>query len=284
MESFKSFYLAEAAMSPVLASNDQVRRVAALIPISDSDEAEEMLEAVYYEVIVPIAKERLDKFNRTIKKFLSKSKYRKISEKPEFLSQIKKLDGLESKTIKRGKKLTKIGDIVRGALLFRNDEEVQMFVDDFRRKNSSLISDYEYKQRGKDPDFGYYGSHHLDLMVDGLVIELQVMTKKLWSYKEAAHEIYTNLRDADRAADAFDERLSKMLFDLGNRPAYRRESYDMDMDIDSDEDMADDDDSEELDTMMLRQMYMDDSFGDQYESEDEGWEDINAAYSRCSSR
>ena len=83
MESFKSFYLAEAAMSPVLASNDQVRRVAALIPISDSDEAEEMLEAVYYEVIVPIAKERLDKFNRTIKKFLSKSKYRKISEKPE---------------------------------------------------------------------------------------------------------------------------------------------------------------------------------------------------------
>ena len=268
MESFKSYYLAEAAVSPVLKNNDMVRRVAKLIPISSEEDAEKMLEGVYYEVIVPIATERLDKFRKTVRRFLSSSKYRKLSEKPEFLSQIKKLDGLESKTIKRGKSLLKIGDLVRGAILFKNQEEVDMFVSDFRRKNRSMIVDYEYKQRGKDPRFGYFGSHHLDIMIDGLVVEVQVMTKRLWSYKDAAHDIYKNLRDADRAADSFEINLSKMLFDLGNRPGYRRESTEHTGIL------------EDLDTDLLRQMIEEETFQDMYESEDDGWIDISEVTAR----
>lgn len=257
-------------MSPILKSNKQIRQVEALIGDASEEDAEEMLEAAYYEIIVPIAKERLDKFNRTLNKFLSSSKFRKLSEKPKFMSQIKKLDGLESKVVKRGKKLTQIGDLVRGAILFKNPEEVEMFVEEFRRKNKALISDYEFKKRGKDPQFGYFGSHHLDLMIDGLVVELQVMTKKLWSYKEAAHEIYKNLRDADRVADTFDSRLSKMLFDLGNKPGYRREGY-----------MGEQEEDDLMDRELLRQMYEEDAFGDMYDSEDDGYDDIDSVYERA---
>jgi hypothetical protein len=242
MKSFKSFLLSEAPMSPALKNNKQIQKAAnALDRLSDED-AYQMLDAVYDAEIVPIAKDRLGKFQKVVKKFLNSSKFRKMPGKPTVLSQIKSLKSIKSKAVDRGKSLTSIGDIVRGAILFDTSEQAQKFVDEFRRKNSSQIADYEFKAKGQDKEFGYYGSHHMDLMIDGLVVELQVTTKKLWTYKAAAHDIYNNLRDTKTKTaskkryddlpdslkkllgyepvgsdDEKEKALSKRLFSLGNQ-------------------------------------------------------------------
>jgi len=243
MKSFKSYLLSEAPMSPALKNNKMIQKAAQELKIMSNEDGYRAIEAVYDSEIVPIAKERLGKFQKTVKKFLNSSKFRKMPGKPTVLSQIKSLKSIQSKAVDRGKSLTSIGDIVRGAILFDTSDQAQMFVDEFRRKNSSQIAEYEFKAKGKDKEFGYYGSHHMDLMIDNLVIELQVTTKKLWAYKGAAHDIYNNLRDTKTKAaskkryddlpdnlkkllgfepvssdDDKEKALSKRLFSLGNQP------------------------------------------------------------------
>lgn len=220
-------------MSPALRKNRMVQKVSNLIDSGDmsEEEAAEMLEAVYYEEILPIAESVLDQFRRLLKKTMSASKIRKnLSRKPDVLSQIKKVDGLKSKVIARGKPLTKIGDIVRGAILFETNEEVDMFISEFRRKYGNMISEYDFKSEGSDPKFGYFGSHHIDLMIDGLVVELQVMTKRLWTYKEKAHDIYTKMRDAkaqEKMAADYEKLPNSLKRQLGFRPAYGDDEEEM---------------------------------------------------------
>jgi len=233
MESFRSFYLAEAAVSPALNKNRMVKKVSNLIDAGDlsEEEASEMLEAVYYEEILPIAEGVITKFQKLVKKTLTSSKIRKnLSRKPDTLSQIKKLKGLKSKVIARGKSLVKIGDIVRGAILFETNEEVEMFISEFRRKNRAIISEYDFKAEGSDPKFGYFGSHHVDLMIDGLVVELQVMTKRLWTYKDKAHDIYTKMRDAkakEKMAADYEKLPNSLKRLLGFSPAYGDDEEEM---------------------------------------------------------
>lgn len=220
-------------MSPALRNNEMIQKVADLIRSGDVDdqEAEEALEAVYYQEILPIAEDRLEQFRNIVKKSLSASKIRKnLSRNPDVLSQIKALKGLKSKAISRGKPLTKIGDIVRGAILFETNEEVDMYIENFRRKFSRNIAEYEFKAEGSDPKFGYFGSHHIDMMVDGLVVELQVMTKRLWTYKEKAHDIYVKMRDAKaqaRLAADYEDLPNSLKRQLGFEPAYGDEEEEM---------------------------------------------------------
>ena len=287
MKSFKAYHLAEAAMSPALRKNRMIQKVANIIDGGDvsDEEAAEMLEAVYFEEILPIAESVLGEFRKIVKKTLTASKVRKnLSRKPTVLSQIKKIDGLQSKVIARGKKLTKIGDIVRGAILFETNEEVDMYIAEFRRKYGNIIAEYDFKAEGSDPKFGYFGSHHIDLMIDGLVVELQVMTKRLWTYKEKAHDIYTKMRDAKarekmsadyeklpnslkrllgfRPAYGDDEEEmahSKRLFQIGNKPRRFREDVEVDTDGGSI--------TEDIDPRAMYEMVKQ----IQYEQEERGW-------------
>jgi len=55
-------------------------------------------------------------------------------------------------------------------------------------------------------------------------VELQVMSDRLWKYKEAAHGIYTKWRSKPEKIDKFDANLSKKLFSFGNT----RESFEID--------------------------------------------------------
>jgi len=250
MIKFKNFMdLLEAAESPVFKSNKNIRMATAFIQnTTNKDDARKMLEAIYGEEIYPVAKAVLESFNKLINKVLSTSKLRKTSNPPTIYTQIKSFKSLADKVIERNKPLLNVGDIVRGAVLFDNNEEVEMFVDAFTRKNASMVADYDKKIQGGDPDFGYYGSHHLDLKVEGLIVELQVTTKRFWAYKGAAHDIYNNLRSPavrnqvlqkyeklpdslkqvlgmkpSGGAETSDRALSKQLFTKGNLPRHVRE-------------------------------------------------------------
>lgn len=249
-ETRRHMQLAEASVSPALQSNKQIRRAAAIIPtLEQKEDSKEILAAVYAEEIYPIAVEVLDEFRSFIDKLLRPAKYRRMRNKPKIYTQIKKIDSLADKVIERRKPLLRIGDIVRGAILFDDQETMESFVDDLRRKHPQFVDDYEFKARGGQGEFGYYGSHHIDLILKGMVIELQITTKKLWDYKHVAHQIYTDYRSPQAKADAakrYDDlpdslkrllgmfpkgdteraamALSREIFTRGNLPRYTHES------------------------------------------------------------
>lgn len=240
----RNMLLNEAAISDALVKNAMIRKVSQIIPTIEKNKAKELMKTVYAQEILPIATDVLNEFGKILNNTLKSSKFRKMAEKPTVYKQIKSLESLADKVIERNKPLNQIGDIVRGAILFNDASVAQDFVNDIRRKHSGLVIDYEFKEMGKDKEFGYYGSHHLDLLIKGMTVELQVTTKKLWAYKEQAHKIYDELRSAKSAVSRQDryeklpdsikrllgmypktdnersqKALSKRLFALGNQPS-----------------------------------------------------------------
>ena len=156
-----------------------------------------------------------DKFFKLMKGYSNRGK-------ADFLYNTKPVTSIISKVVARGRKFTQLGDLIRGAILFDTQEELDAFIKDFQRKEKGIIKDYEAKEKGGDKTYGYYGSHHFDLLIDGFVIELQAMTKKLWQFKDTAHDIYNKTRETGVITKA-DMELSKKIFNLGNRPKYIKE-------------------------------------------------------------
>ena len=134
----------------------------------------------------------------------------------KFLADSKTLESVIDKTVFRGKQLSSINDLVRGAVLMQSKKDADNFVDTFLEHNKHIVVGYEEKLRGQDKMYGYFGSHHLDLNIDGIIVELQVMTSKLWDYKEEAHVIYNKSRMNPEGTDKFDQYRSKKIFNIAN--------------------------------------------------------------------
>lgn len=175
----------------------------------DKSDVTELLATIFakYESLLGKTK---SKFERLIKKEARKFKDMKI------LSDSKTFSSIVNKAIDRKRGIRELNDLVRGAILFKTKSDADEFVKKFIRRNRSIIAGVEEKTSGQDNTYGYYGSHHLDLNIDGIIVELQVMTKKLWSYKAAAHEIYNANRTKEDGPDAFDRHNSKKIFSMGN--------------------------------------------------------------------
>jgi hypothetical protein len=174
-----------------------------------------------------IIKNKKELFKKTLDDLATfvKKDLRKYN-KTKFMYQIKSIESIIDKAVVRKKGLLALNDLVRGAVLLETKEDADDYVKTFIRKNKSSVIWYEEKQRGQDKEYGYYGSHHIDLIINGLVVELQVMTKKLWSYKEAAHQIYNaNRSKQDGSVSKEDQYDSKKIFSLGNKKKYVRESF-----------------------------------------------------------
>lgn len=174
----------------------------------------------FYKKLVPFLNKVKDKFDRQIKTAIRKQPNAK------FLSGIKPISSVVDKTVNRKKSMSRMGDLVRGAVLFSTKEEADEFAHNFVRKNKSNIVEFETKERGGDKVYGYYGSHHLTLLVDGLPVEIQVMSKKLWSYKSSAHDIYTQNRSKGGELSKADRHLSNQIFSMGNQNRRFKESLD----------------------------------------------------------
>jgi len=200
---FRDYLMSEAAMSPLL-------RRAKYNPRTGN------IEQIYNQML-PTFHQIKGKFEKIIKKNLDN----KTRGNVKFYTNIKPLESLKDKVENRGKKFEEIGDIVRGALLFDTKDQADEFVSKFYRKNGGMVKDIDQKDKGQDPEYGYYGSHHLDLQIDGLTVELQLMTKKLWTYKSAAHDIYSQNRSKEGAPSAQDTYTSKKLFSMGNRGKFK---------------------------------------------------------------
>ena len=122
----------------------------------------------------------------------------------------------------------KMKDILRSAIIVQKQEDIPKVMDALR-KNFSVYQ-LKTKEKKKDP-LGYYGSYHYIVEFGGALIEVQLMTKRLWTYKELGHEVYNKWREEiaknpDLLNDPFymknndelrkDVALSKRIFSRGN--------------------------------------------------------------------
>lgn len=180
-----------------------------------------------YDELQPRFEQIKGEFEKTIKSALPKAI--KSGQGTKFLTQVKSLASFKNKVIDRGKPIYNVGDIVRGALLLPTQADVDEVVRELKRKLGNKVVGYEVKEKGSDPNYGYYGSHHFDIMIDGLVTELQVMTNKLWNYKDAAHQIYNDNRVKVAKGEKVpigDRNTSKRLFSIGNTGRRMKEDLD----------------------------------------------------------
>lgn len=199
----------------LFAMDKETRKFAALKGgRSDNENIKELQQLIQKHMDMMVDVEA--KFTALVKKHLPK---KGSSMEYTFIHQLKSPSSIINKVIMRNRPLIDIGDLVRGAVLFKNHADMDAFIKAFRRKESSIITDYDYKAKGGDPTFGYYGSHHFDLNIGGFPTELQVMPMKLWNYKDGpggAHTIYDKWRTNPSKMPKIDQQLSKKLFNMGN--------------------------------------------------------------------
>ena len=86
----------------------------------------------------------------------------------------------------------KMKDILRSAVIVQKQEDIPKVMDALR-KNFSLYQ-LKTKEKQKDP-LGYYGSYHYIVDFKGALVEIQLMTKRLWTYKELGHKVYDKWRE-----------------------------------------------------------------------------------------
>lgn len=141
------------------------------------------------------------------------------------LVDIKGMESFVDKIINRGNSASKITDVLRSAILVSSKEEVDKTVDNIKKRFQ--VAKHKEKKQELDPEYGYFGSHHFYVKVGKMLAEIQVMTKKLWAYKEEAHKIYNKYRSvkqADSEVEKLDKALSKQLFQIANtdKPQLRK--------------------------------------------------------------
>lgn len=151
-------------------------------------------------------------FSRQLKKTSRKFKDAKV------LVDVKAIDSFVEKIVTRGKQASKITDWLRSAILVKTQGDVDNLV--IAIKKDFIVQEHEQKDKGGDAVYGYYGSHHFLVKVEGITAEIQIMTKKLWAYKGEAHTVYNKYRADDGSMDkemkAIELRYSREIFGRGN--------------------------------------------------------------------
>jgi hypothetical protein len=221
--SFSSFVaLQEGVVNPAMLGDKDIQKLDKMLknPRASEIEKRDSLASIHAKYL-PLITSVMNKFQSQVKREMGNLP------KVKFLAGTKPFESLISKVISRGKKISEINDLVRGAVLFDTKEQADAFVKNFTRRNSSNVVEYEVKDKGSDTTYGYFGSHHIGLNIDGIIVELQVMTRKLWNYKGSAHVIYNNTREKKGGPNKFDISQSKKIFALGNRPGYVKDDWDL---------------------------------------------------------
>ena len=205
--------------SQIVALSPQVWGQAKVSANDSESDIRKKIENVYSIALASATKN----FN-TLKRGLIKTGQKTKTKKPKILVDIKKLDSFYDKVALRGKSSADINDVLRSAVLLDTEADVREMGKQI--KKNFKVAKYEAKERGGDEKFGYFGSHHFIVKVGDMFAEIQVMTKKLWTYKEEAHKIYVDLRSKNLDGEKLSKekqkeiaqtlRKSKQIFAKGN--------------------------------------------------------------------
>lgn len=139
---------------------------------------------------------------------------RACSGQAKVLVGIKSYASFVDKVLARGRTATTVYDVLRAAVLTDDQAQAETVVHNL--KKSVRYTELEFKDKGSDPKFGYYGSYHMRVLLDGMQCEVQIMTRRLWTYKEWGHQFYNQFRSGGNPDPAI-LRQSKAVFAMGNR-------------------------------------------------------------------
>ena len=156
-----------------------------------------------YDKAKRLAEERLKIFHDGMKKAAMGNKV---------ITDIKSEGSFKDKTAVRGKEPEKVYDVLRGAIIVDTDDQVEKVVKNL--KKIFVAKKVDHKERPDRP-FGYYGAVHVDVVIHEMICEIQVMTKKLWTYKDKAHTIYSKLRSMDKPPEHLVKKIKK-IYKQGN--------------------------------------------------------------------
>lgn len=164
------------------------------------------------EEALQMAQETLPAFQRVLKRAATKDAKIVASVKPE--------TSIDNKLTRwaaagNGRDMSTMFDVLRGSILVADPEEVHEVIKNLSK--GEKIVKYEHKS-DPDPTWGYYGTHHLDILVNGVVAEVQIMTKRLYYRKKVAHKIFSKHRTNIEALPHAEKVRSKLLFQYGNAP------------------------------------------------------------------
>lgn len=114
--------------------------------------------------------------------------------------------------LSRGKATQEITDVLRGAVLVQTEKQVHETA--AKIKQHFELHKVDHKKKPEGP-LGYYGAVHIDLIFEGIICEIQVMTEHLWKYKYMAHSIYQQYRGGKTPENM--KRLGNWLHKKGNK-------------------------------------------------------------------
>ena len=166
-----------------------------------------------YNVAFDMAKDAKPELNRILRAVA-------VGKTPKVTINMKKHDSFVDKTFFRGKSFN-IDDVIRAAILVDNEDDLNATIKNIYKKTT--VIEHDVKEKDIKDEFGYYGSHHfaIKLPTSGIVVELQLMTRKLWAYKKEAHKVYKKFRTdtGDVPEDIRKKELarSRQLFNLANK-------------------------------------------------------------------
>lgn len=153
---------------------------------ADDQELIKQIEDMFNKEILPFIQKAGADFKRGMQRAGS-------TKQAKVLFDIKTPKSILSKMV-RGKNITEMHDILRGAILAKDEEDVKQI--DKNLKKVFKIYEREVKEFKGDKNYGYHGSYHYLVEVgDGVLAEIQLMTKGLWNLKHEAHHIYTMTRE-----------------------------------------------------------------------------------------
>jgi len=104
---------------------------------------------------------------------------------------LKTRESIERKMKQKKKKISDIGDILRGTVTTPDQESAERVTEWLFSK--AKPTKYEFKEKATDKT-GYRGSYHIDINVDGMSCEVQVMPLNLFNVKDVLHKTYANFR------------------------------------------------------------------------------------------
>lgn len=166
------------------------------------------------EDALQLANQAMPTFSRTLRRAAPKDAKVKVGIKPE-ASIDNKLHRWSHPSIKRD--ITTMFDVLRGMIIVEDEEAALEVVHKLSR--GPVVAKYEYKDKPKN-QYGYYGSHHLDLYLPEykIVAEIQIMTSRLASAKHVAHKIYSKYRSNAEGPPPEAVAHSRSLYRFGNKP------------------------------------------------------------------
>lgn len=233
MKRFKSFAKEhEATVHDIFENDDQFNEDFGFKTILSEKSATAPLNPQIWGDIKKASPEEAESLYIKAMKFIvkAKTKYTRLMmsvtkkiQNSQFLVDIKKMDAFVDKILNRGKKASGITDLLRGAIIAPDNDSLETAVK--LVKKNFVVTRFEHKGKGDDKEYGYFGSYHFLVNVEGVNAEIQVMTRKLWNYKHQAHKVYTKYRSGGEYDDKIkklDTQMSKELFSRGNAGGKKR--------------------------------------------------------------